>query len=278
LDQGFATNEMDWLMNEQRVREEMERLAPWFHNIHLSDTIQTFPNHHFGDFPRWKWQQLMPHLPADLRNWTVLDIGCNAGFYSFELARRGAKVLGIDANPHYLAQARWAAAILGLSDTCRFECRQVYDLVRMNEQWDVVLFMGVFYHLRYPLLGLDIVAEKVRRYLVFQSAATGETGESGVPADVNFQTMDELECRSWPRMAFIETTFCYDATNWWIPNRAAVVGMLRSTGMRIDAAIDADTLLCSPDGSKGAREWNKAEFLAATGMMNRGSSRTIGSP
>jgi tRNA (mo5U34)-methyltransferase len=67
-------------MNEQRVRKEIQHLAPWFHNIHLSDTIQTLPNHHFGDFPRWKWQQLGPHLPADLRNWTVLDIGCNAGF------------------------------------------------------------------------------------------------------------------------------------------------------------------------------------------------------
>jgi tRNA (mo5U34)-methyltransferase len=260
-------------MNEQRIRQEIERLAPWFHNIHLSDTIQTFPNHHFGDFPRWKWQQLGPHLPADLSNWTVLDIGCNAGFYSFELARRGAKVLGIDVNPHYLAQARWAAAILGLSDTCRFECRQVYDLARINEQWDVVLFMGIFYHLRYPLLGLDIVAEKVRRYLVFQSAATGETGMPGVPADVNFQTMDELDRYSWPRMAFIENTFCYDSTNWWIPNRTAVAGMLRSTGMRIEAAIDADTLLCSPDGSKGAREWNRAELLAATGIFTKGSTR-----
>jgi tRNA (mo5U34)-methyltransferase len=159
-----------------------------------------------------------------------------------------------------------------LSNTCRFERRQVYDLARMNEQWDVILFMGVFYHLRYPLLGLDIVAEKVRRYLVFQSAATGETGRLRVPADVDFQSMDELERRSWPRMAFIENTFCHDATNWWIPNRAAVAGMLRSTGMRIEAAIDADTFLCSPDGSKGAREWNRAELLSATGMFTREST------
>jgi tRNA (mo5U34)-methyltransferase len=71
-------------MNEQRVRKEIERLAPWFHNIHLSDTIQTFPNHHFGDFPRWKWQQLEPHLPADLRNWTILDIGARAGEFATE--------------------------------------------------------------------------------------------------------------------------------------------------------------------------------------------------
>jgi tRNA (mo5U34)-methyltransferase len=252
-------------MNNKRVLDDIRRLGPWFHNIHLSDTIQTFPNHHFGDFPNWKWQQLAPHLPANLRGWRVLDIGCNAGFYSFELARRGAEVLGIDGNPHFLAQARWAVDRLGLSDACRFECRQVYDLARMNGQWDLILFMGVFYHLRYPLLGLDIVAEKVGRHLVFQSIAIGETGENLAPGDVDFQSMSELERPSWAHMAFIEKTFCYDATNWWIPSRAAVAGMLRSAGMRIEVAVDADTLICSPDGSKGARDWDRVELLAATG-------------
>jgi tRNA (mo5U34)-methyltransferase len=252
-------------MNETRVLQDIKRLGPWFHNIHLSPSIQTFPEHHFGDFPNWKWQQLAPHLPQDLQGWTVLDIGCNAGFYSFELARRGAKVLGIDGNPHYLTQARWAAGLLGLGDSCRFECRQVYDLARIKGQWDLVLFMGVFYHLRYPLLGLDIVAEKVRRRLVFQSAATGEAGPAPIPADVDFQSIGALERSSWPRMAFIENTFCFDATNWWIPNRAAVTGMLRSTGLRIETAVDADTFICAPDGSKGARGWDRIELLAATG-------------
>jgi len=111
--------------------------------------------------------------------------------------------------------------------------------------------MGVFYHLRYPLLALDIVAEKVSRYLIFQSVAIGECGSGSAPEDVNFQTLSALECPSWPQMAFVEHTFCHDATNWWIPNRAAVAGMLRSTGMRIEIAVDADTLICSPDGSKG---------------------------
>lgn len=252
-------------MDEQYVQDHIERLGPWFHNIHFPNGIQTFPKHHFGDFPNWKWQQLAPHLPVDLRGWKVLDIGCNAGFYSFELARRGAEVLGVDGNPHYLAQARWAAEILGLHTACRFEHRQVYDLARMKERWDLVLFMGVFYHLRYPLLGLDIAAELVERYLVFQSVSTGRTGASPTPPDVEFQTIGELEHPGWPRMAFIENTFCQDATNWWVPNRSAVIGMLRSTGMRIETVVDADTLLCTPDGTRGARGWNRIEFLAAAG-------------
>ena len=44
---------------------------------------------------------------------TALDIGCNAGFYSFELAKRGADVLGIHLDPHYLKQASWAADAMG---------------------------------------------------------------------------------------------------------------------------------------------------------------------
>lgn len=87
--------------------------------------------------------------------------------------------------------------------------------------------------------------------------------------NVDFQTMDELERPSWPRMAFIESTFCHDATNWWIPNRSAVAGMLRSTGMHIETAVDADTFICRPNGSIGARDWNRAELLAATGTGDR---------
>ena len=90
-----------------------------------------------------------------------------------------------------------------------------------------------------------------------------------MPKDVDFQTMAELERSSWPHMAFIENTFCHDATNWWIPNRSAVVGMLRSTGMRIETVVDADTVICIHDGSKGARDWNRVELLAATGTGKR---------
>ena len=45
----------------------------------------------------------------------ALDIGCNAGFYSLALARRGAHVLGIDVDPHYLRQADWARAKFGIA-------------------------------------------------------------------------------------------------------------------------------------------------------------------
>src|SRR5690606_24159783 len=95
--------------------------------------------------------------------------GCNAGFYSFELARRGADVLAIDIDPHYLRQGSWAARRLQLEDRVHFRQMAVYDLLDVRETFDLVLFMGVFYHLRYPLLGLDIVARHTGRLLIFQT-------------------------------------------------------------------------------------------------------------
>src|ERR1700709_1603183 len=79
---------------------ESRLLAPWFHNLHLPDGTETAPNHPLGDFPAFKWAAISQSLPDDLTGMTALDIGCNAGFYSIELARRGAKVTAIDKDPH----------------------------------------------------------------------------------------------------------------------------------------------------------------------------------
>ena len=74
---------------EASLADDIAALGPWFHNLHLPDGTQTVPDHFLGDFPTFKWEQIRDYLPADLAGWTALDIGCNAGFYSFELARRG---------------------------------------------------------------------------------------------------------------------------------------------------------------------------------------------
>src|SRR3954465_15637670 len=87
--------------------QEITALGPWFHNLHLPDGSRTAPYHALGDFPAFKWAGIAPHLPTDLTGWTALDIGCNAGFYSIELARRGAHVTGIDVENLFIRQARW---------------------------------------------------------------------------------------------------------------------------------------------------------------------------
>jgi tRNA (mo5U34)-methyltransferase len=247
---------------------EVEALGPWFHNLHLPDGTKTCPDHWAGDFPNFKWQQVADHLPADLTGWTCLDIGCNAGFYTFELAKRGGTVLGIDLDPHYLRQAEWARQRFGLADRVRFERMQVYDLAHRDERFDLVLFMGVLYHLRYPMLGLDIVCQKVRRRLVFQTLTMPGEEVLPQPADRHFHDREPMHERGWPKLAFLEHHFAGDPTNWWAANHAGVEAMLRSAGMKVVGRPGHEFYLCEPDPTNPScvTTWNAAEYRSATGL------------
>src|SRR5579864_4284716 len=114
--------ESEPLVNEQgassypapQLEERIASLGPWFHNIDLNG-VWTAPNHFLGDFPNVKWKHVYRAFPEDLAGASVLDIGCNGGFYSLALKKRGAgRVLGVDVDDRYLNQARFAAQTLGL--------------------------------------------------------------------------------------------------------------------------------------------------------------------
>jgi tRNA (mo5U34)-methyltransferase len=229
-------------------------LAPWFHNLHLSGGRQTAPDHPLGDFPAFKWREIAPHLPQDLSGARALDIGCNAGFYSFELARRGADVLAVDVDEHYLRQARWAAAELGLSERVQLRRLGVYDLDALQaEPFDVVLFLGVLYHLRHPLLALDSVAALTAGTLVVQTLTTPGEERIQAPADLSIDDREQLRRPGWPTMAFIEHELAGDPTNWWAPNAACVEAMLRSCGLEITAAPGHEIWVCEPRRSPPPR-------------------------
>lgn len=247
---------------------EIASLGPWFHNLHLPDGRQTCPDHYLGDFPSFKWRQFADHVPQDLVGWSCLDIGCNAGFYSFELAKRGATVLGIDLDDRFLTQARWAARQFDVQDRVRFEQMQVYDLARRDESFDLVLFMGVLYHLRYPMLGLDIACQRVRRMMVFQTLTMPGDQALVDTAGKDFSDRPLMLDEGWPKIAFIEHDFAGDPTNWWAPNHAAVEAMLRSAGMRVTARPGHEMYVCEPDPTNPSCTvtWNSGEYLAATGL------------
>jgi|SoiMetStandDraft_2_1073263.scaffolds.fasta_scaffold16480_3 tRNA (mo5U34)-methyltransferase len=245
-------------------------LGPWFHNLHLPDGIQTAPDHYLGDFPAFKWKELAPHLPENLGGWSALDIGCNAGFYSFELARRGARVTAIDVDPRYLAQAQWAARQFGLEDQVEFKQMQVYDLAHIDGTFDLVLFMGVFYHLRYPLLGLDIVAQKVKHLMVFQTLTMPGEEVYEYTYDRGMNDRKAMHELGWPKMAFLEHHFAGDPTNWWVPNHACVEAMLRSSGLHVTMRPGHEIYLCEldPVNPSSVSTWNAAELLSATGRLS----------
>src|SRR5258705_2145158 len=255
-------------MEEQALENSIDRLKPWVHNLHLPNGIQTAPNHPLGDFRSNKWQQISPFIPTDLTDWSIIDIGCNAGFYSLELARRGASVTAIDIDNHYLQQARWAARLCSLESRILFRQMQVYELARRPENYDLVWFMGVFYHLRYPFLALNIVRQKVKRLMVFQTL-TMPGGKGTVPEwDPERDQRDVLLAPEWPKMAFIEGRFAHDPTNWLIRNQPCIEALLRSSGLKIGNRPGDEIFLCEP-GAKDASDLSRlaeAELKAAVGV------------
>src|SRR5438105_15920154 len=94
-------------LSREQIARRIRELGEWFHNIDIRG-VQTASGHFLGDYPRQKWRRFEHALPNDLGDKSVLDIGCNAGFYSIEMKRRGAaRVVGIDFIEHYLAQAKF---------------------------------------------------------------------------------------------------------------------------------------------------------------------------
>lgn len=230
-------------LTPERIRARVNELGNWFHNLNLRG-VQTAPNHFLGNYPEAKWQSFANAIPQDLSGKTVLDIGCNAGFYSIEMKRRGAdRVVGVDFDETYLAQARFAAEVC----QAEIEFRQlsVYDVARLGEKFDVVLFMGVFYHLRHPLLALDLIHEHVAKDLfIFQSMQRGSDEIEPVKSDYHFWQTDIFEQPAFPRMSFIENRYAGDPTNWWIPNRACAEALLRSAGFEILAHPEQEVFIC----------------------------------
>jgi SAM-dependent methyltransferase len=112
-------------------------------------------------------------MPAALKGKTVLDIGCNAGFYAMEMKRRGAdRVLGLDSRRGISR----AGALRRRGQRARHRVPQDVGLRRRRSarKFDLVIFMGVLYHLRHPLLALDLIHEHVARdLLLFQSMQRG---------------------------------------------------------------------------------------------------------
>lgn len=231
-------------IDRKELSQRITELGDWFHNINLNG-VQTAPDHFLGDFPRVKWKGIAGVFPDDMTGATVLDLGCNGGFYSIELKKRGAsRVLGVDVDDRYLSQARFAARVLGLD--IEFLKSSVYDVNQIPGEFDYVLFMGVFYHLRYPLYALDNVIKKVKGKLIFQTMIRGSLISPELKPDYHFWNKEIFEQPDFPCMYFIENKYAGDPTNWWIPNHGAMESMLRSSGLTIVAHPEPETWVCLP--------------------------------
>jgi tRNA (mo5U34)-methyltransferase len=199
-------------LTREQIEERVRALGDWFHNIDLRG-VSTAPHHFLGDYPRALWRRLQRVVPADLTGKSVLDVGCNAGFHTIEMKRRGAaRVVGIDTDQGYLEQARFAAAVCGAD--IELYNMSVYDVVRRRDRFDLVIVVGDIQQLRRPLLALELLATFVVKdtlllQSVLRSAPTQEPGDG-----------------------------------WWIPNRACVEEMLACVGFDVRRDPEAEVYVC----------------------------------
>jgi tRNA (mo5U34)-methyltransferase len=234
-------------MDFREISERIQSLGYWYHNLDLGG-VMTNPAQ--GDYPLSRWRIIEPHIPADLTGKSVLDIGCNAGFFSLQMKRRGAsRVVGIETIPQYVEQARFAAQVLGL--TVEYRCQTVYDFVLTNEErFDYVLFLGTFYHLRHPLLALDMLARTTVEKMYFQTVIRGTPAPLAPPdADYPVDTIGAFEAPSYPKMYFIAGSYAGDPTNWWLINEACAWTLLRDVGFANVLRAGDDVFVCTePSG------------------------------
>ncbi len=184
-----------------------------------------------------------------------------------EMKRRGAsRVLGIDSDEDYLAQARFAAEVNELD--IEFARMNVYDVAKAHARSSiVVIFMGVLYHLRHPLLALDLLHDHVTKdLLVFQSMQRGSDQQWHGEEDYPFQETGIFDRDEYPKMFFIEERYSGDWTNWWIPNRACVEAMLRSSGFQILEQPEAEVYICR---RQEHRAWNLTMELSEEDLLGR---------
>lgn len=244
------------MLSTEQIRQRVEELGEWFHNLDLGG-VQTAPDHFLGDYPQIKWRQFSSAIPEDLSGKSVLDVGCNGGFYSIQMKRRGAdRVVAIDTDEQYLEQARFAAKVSNAE--IEFRNLSVYRVGDLREQFDLVLFMGVLYHLRHPLLALELLHENVvADVLVTQSLLRGAKESMEVPRDFPFWEEEVFERDEFPRMYFVENRFANDPTNWWIPNRSCFEAMLRSAGFEILDHPEDEVFICRRTETNGPLNYTK---------------------
>lgn len=217
-------------MTSEEILSELKRLEPWFHRIDLGGGLFTKTESVMGepiDHPLGPWQTIQKLLPPDLSGKTLLDVGCNAGFYAFEAKRRGAtRVLGVDGQRQHVRQGLFVRKVLGLD--VEFLRLNVYELnARTVGQFDITLALGLLYHLKHPILALENLYQVTKEMLVVETAILPPelTSKSfAYPLGATEMMLHPVACVENPPEAK-EQVF-----NWWLPGVDALRALLRNTG------------------------------------------------
>ena len=270
------------------VQRRVEELGWWYHHFELPSGVWTGTGEPPAYDPIERWKLIEPHLPDDLQGKSVLDVGGNSGYFSLRMKQRGAgRCLMVEPVVEFVDQAKFVFEQFGVEVEVVCEDVHVYCLTT-DERFDYVLFLGLFYHLKYPVLVLDRLAEMTKELIVFNShiegplpqppAAVDETelsalgrvrrsvarrldpGQGAEAGEVGDVDRDELQSASFPRMSFLEGAYRGDLSNWWVPNYEALEPLARSAGLKVLARPHPETLVAEPERYFGMARYGELVF------------------
>jgi len=250
-------------MDAQTRQQRVDAVPWWYHSIDVGDGIVT-PGK--GGGTPWMLDRI--GLPADLTGKRVLDVGSWDGFYAFAAEERGAEVLATD---HFVWNTPGEAGMQGFLAAHELRGSKIeyldIDVMEITPErvgtFDIVLFLGVLYHLRNPLDALSRLSAVCTDLIIVESEVTF-VGEPRTPLARFYETTELAE----------------DATNWWAPNPVALAQMVRSSGFQsvqeIDRWGECPPFERPPHGRSGL-SWLKSAFYHAGMRADRsGIHRTRG--
>jgi tRNA (mo5U34)-methyltransferase len=250
------------MKSNEEVEKEIRSLGWWYQHFAFPNGLRTGNGQEPGYDAEARWNLLAPFVPADLKGKSVLDLGGNAGFFSIQMKLRGAeRCVLVDPFEEFLKQAEFAssqfrAPLELINDDAHTFC------LTTEERFDYIIFVGLLYHLKYPGLVLDRLAEMTKERIFIHSHVIGNEEGTYVEKE-NYERWKEdalLENPSYPKMAFVENLYYGDPTNWWIPNYHALGALVRSSGMKIIARPHPHVLVAEPEVYFGKVVYPKLVF------------------
>lgn len=203
----------------------------WYHSFVLRPGIET-P----GDCP-YNVPAICDSLkiPSDLRGMKCLEIGPMDGPMTFELERRGGHVMALDVQDPTRVGFDSARRVIG-SKAVHYE-GSVYGLPHDEmKDLDLVVFCGVWYHLKYPILAFErmSLAMKVGATLHFEGEALLNYAETldGKPSGLAPDFVAEWDARRVPVCASYPNRYM-GMSNWFVPNAACLESWLQVSGFEV---------------------------------------------
>ncbi len=266
-------------IKSDQIKQQLSTMRPWHHNVELAPGVWTNPQ--MGDHPMARWKLIEPYVPEDLSGKTVLDLGCSSGFFSAMFKKRGAeRVVAVDISDSAVREAQLLTEIF--ETPVEIIQSDIYDfLIASHDQFDYVIFLGIFYHLRAPLFALDKLFNLTRERLYFQTWVRNEgailtrarrvlfaayefgvlikrgkfdqalnsvwrnlTKSLEIPDNLSIDQSYLMSHPDFPKLSFIQKSANNDPTNWWVADSRSIRAILESVGYKTIKQISDDTFIC----------------------------------